>query len=79
MKITESEIAAECQRPCRPYRGVSRCGTTPSKPFRAQITYGGRKYNLKDFATEEEAARAYDEAAKKHHLKPKLNFLEDYR
>lgn len=34
------------------------------KPWRARITKAGRKYSLGRFATEEEAARSYDAAAK---------------
>lgn len=46
------------------YRGVSYSKTV--KLWRAGITVGGTSINLGDFKTEEAAARAYNNAAKKH-------------
>jgi hypothetical protein len=43
------------------YRGVAR--VTGSKTWLARITTGGRSYHLGTFATPQEAAIAYDEAA----------------
>lgn len=46
------------------YKGVSR---TPSGRWAAQITARGETHRLGTFAAEEEAARAYDEAASRLH------------
>jgi hypothetical protein len=45
-----------------PYRGVSR-STNPKLPWRAALGYRGRRYYLGMFATELEAAKAYNRAA----------------
>jgi hypothetical protein len=45
-----------------PYRGVSR-STSPMLPWRAALGYRGARYYLGMFATEHEAALAYNEAA----------------
>jgi hypothetical protein len=46
-----------------------------SKKWKAQINYGGAKHNLSCFATEREAAKAFDAAARKHHgPSPAVNF-----
>jgi hypothetical protein len=59
------------------YRGVQR-NRNPKKPYRASFKYAGRSYYIGSYATELEAARAYNEAAKKiigdHAL---LNVLDD--
>lgn len=44
------------------YRGVSR-SKSPRLPWRAGLGYRGARYYLGAFATELEAARAYNEAA----------------
>ncbi len=46
-------------------RGVYNCGRK-SKPWQAQIRIDGQKINLGRFATKEEAAEAYSQAALKH-------------
>lgn len=49
------------------YKGVCRPTETPksskSRPWLANVCKNGVKYRLGSFATEEEAARAYDEKA----------------
>ena len=45
------------------YKGVSKCG----KKWRAAITFGGKGVSLKCWDNPEDAARAYDEAAKIYH------------
>lgn len=44
------------------YRGVSRSGR-PNMPWRAALGYRGRRYYLGIYATEREAALAYNRAA----------------
>jgi hypothetical protein len=57
--------------PTRAYRGVRKYRSR----FRAGITAGGKYTDLGFFGSEIEAARAYDEAARKYHgEKAKLNF-----
>ena len=56
------------------YRGVS---CTHDNYIQAQIRINGRNTYLGIFSTPELAAKAYDEAAKKHHgAKAKLNFTD---
>ena len=45
-----------------PYRGVSR-STNPRLPWRASLGYRGARYYLGVYATEREAALAYNRAA----------------
>lgn len=48
------------------YQGIYNCGR-PSNPWQAQIRINGVKVNLGRFKTKEEAAKAYRDAALKHH------------
>lgn len=49
-----------------------------AKPWKAHIKVDGKKKHLGVFATEEEAAKAYDVAAKEYHMDGAiLNFNED--
>jgi hypothetical protein len=48
------------------FKGVSWDSTKRERPWRAHITIGGRMKFLGAYATAEEAARAYDAAARKH-------------
>jgi hypothetical protein len=43
------------------FRGVTK--GTPTHPYRACLTHKGQRYYLGNYATELEAARAYNEAA----------------
>jgi hypothetical protein len=55
------------------YRGVS--WYKRDKKWEANINYDGKKQNLGSFEDEEEAAKAYDIAARAHHgKKAQLNF-----
>jgi hypothetical protein len=60
---------------CQRYRGVVRDRSSSVRPWRAQIGYGGTTHNLGRFATAEEAARCYDQAATKFHgPRARLNY-----
>lgn len=57
--------------------GVTLVCANHALPWRAQIWIGGRAKTLGRFASEEDAARAFDVAAKDHHKeKAVLNFPE---
>lgn len=63
----EAYYLSQANRPKRagaasPYRGVSR-STSPTLPWRAALGYRGRRYYLGTYATEREAALAYNRAA----------------
>jgi hypothetical protein len=45
------------------YRGVSRAYNSPEKPWRTCLRYQGRSYYGGQFATEEEAALAWNQLA----------------
>ena len=56
------------------FKGVHRCHVH-SKPFRATIRLDGKNRHIGLFASEEDAARAYDEAARQHYGEfARLNF-----
>jgi hypothetical protein len=66
-----------CRKTNRPtsskYKGV--CWYSKRKKWQARISYDGKSKFLGHFNSEQDAARAYDEAAKKHHGKfAGLNF-----
>jgi len=48
------------------FKGVSSDSTKRERPWRAHITIEGRMKYLGGYATPEEAARAYDAAAREH-------------
>ena len=52
------------------FRGLCRVG----RRWKAQITYSGTTHHLGMFASQEEAARAYDASARLHHSNASLNF-----
>lgn len=57
------------------YKGVAKAGRNKSKPYSAQIVSNKKNIYLGIFATQEDAAKAYDEAAIKYHGEfAKLNF-----
>ncbi len=58
------------------YRGVGLDKVTKTKPWQAHIGIDGKKKYLGNYATEEEAARAYD--AEGARLGRELNFPEEW-
>lgn len=68
------------RRPLQPIPlGQKRRGRKPAGPrWEAKINVGGRQVSLGYYATPEQAARAYDEAARQHHGEfAVLNFPEE--
>jgi hypothetical protein len=55
----------QCRGKSSRYKGVS--FIRPKGKFVAEITFNGKRMSLGHFESEAEAAKAYDEAAKKHH------------
>jgi hypothetical protein len=57
-------------RPTTGFHGVSATGKhgvyASGKRWQARIGYGGKKHTLGNFGTKEEAALAYDRAAREH-------------
>jgi hypothetical protein len=63
----------KCREAGSKYRGVS--WSKSNKKWQAQIYFDGKKHHLGYFEDEEEAARAYDRAARvQHGEKAQLNF-----
>lgn len=61
------------------YKGVTFLKSKLDKPWQSRIGINDKRIFLGYFKTEEEAARAYDEAAKKHHGEfASLNFNEEW-
>lgn len=66
-KLSDREFyLSQAQRPLRAnkfsrYRGVTK--GSPTHPYRACLTHKGQRYYLGNYATELEAARAYNDAA----------------
>jgi hypothetical protein len=58
-----------------PYKGVGYNAALPFRPWSARIRNGGKQIHLGNYATIEEAARAYDSAALQFHKQfAALNF-----
>ena len=68
-------VSGKRKAPSSKYRGVGLNKGSKSKPWRVQITIDGKDKYLGHYATEEEAARAYD--AEGARLGRELNFPEE--
>jgi AP2 domain len=72
-KVTWVQSNQNRRRQCKGCSGFKGVSKSPSKTigdrWRAMIQVNGKAIHLGMFASPEEAARAYDEAAKKHHSK----------
>jgi hypothetical protein len=63
-------------RGASPYRGVSRSNSNPAYPWRAALKYQGRTYPGGSYATQEEAALAWNRLVLRHigsEAEPRLN------
>lgn len=63
------------------YRGVSRSYNRPDKPWRAALKYRGLNFYGGQFATEEEAALAWNELVLRYigpEAEPRLNQVPDH-
>jgi len=49
------------------FLGIRKVADSPRRPWRARISNNGKRIELGNHATPEQAARAYDEAARKIH------------
>lgn len=65
--MVEEERSSRYKNKTSKFRGVTLIAVGHAKPWRAQIWMGGKAQTLGRFSTEEEAARAYDDAAREHH------------
>lgn len=64
--------------PASEYRGVFRDKSSKVHKWAAQIRADGQRFYLGRFVSEKEAAKAYDNAARKlHGVFARLNFLDD--
>jgi hypothetical protein len=65
-------------RGASPYRGVQKANSNPALPWRAMLRFNGRVYNAGSFATQEEAALAWNQLALRivgPEAQPRLNHI----
>lgn len=53
----------QSMRGASPYRGVQKASSNPALPWRAMLRFNGRTYSAGFFATQEEAALAWNQLA----------------
>jgi hypothetical protein len=67
-------------RGASPYRGVQKANSNPALPWRAALRFDGRTYNGGSYATQEEAALAWNQLALRivgPEAQPRLNQIAD--
>ena len=70
----------QSMRGASPYRGVQKANSNPALPWRAMLRFNGRVYNAGSFATQEEAALAWNRLALRiigPEAQPRLNHIPD--